>query len=147
MNTVDRGFLYVGVLAVVAGIAIYAMNVANVGFGPYFTAPTEEIFVGTTDSNQCYVSIPHAMTNSFPSPNLPHAIKWTAIGDNHSYTITFTKKTPLAVASVSVPAGQSSLDQDILPANNATFDYTVQNNANSCTGKLLPEDAWVHVSK
>jgi hypothetical protein len=148
MNTIDRGFLYVGVLAVVAGVAIYVMNIAKVSFTPYLAAPTKEIFVGTMDSSQCYISDTYAMMNSFPSPDLPHTIKWTAIGDNHSYTITFPKGTPLqrSVVSVSVPAGQSSKVLYIAPANNADFPYTVQNNANSCK-EPIPEPAWVHVSK
>jgi hypothetical protein len=152
MNVMDRGFIYVGVLSIVslAGIAIYVIETAKLGSRPYASVPPIEIFVGTMDSNQCYVSDIMPEVYSVPSTGMPHAIRWTAIGSNHSYTITFSNNnTPLqgSVSSVSVSAGGSSIVQYISSGIEGDFPYTVQNDKNSCTGKALPEPAWVHVSK
>jgi len=149
MSMIDRGFLYIGVLSMVSllGIAIFRL----LGIPKYFVgASPEEIFVGTTDSNQCYVSDVYPTLSPVPSTVAAHAIKWTAIGDNHSYTITFsTGITPLrnSVSTVSVPFAGSSSVQYIDPAKQGDFSYVVQNDKLSCTKPPLPEAAWVHISK
>jgi hypothetical protein len=148
MNMMDRGFLYVGVVSIVSlvGIAIFrAIEIPKL----YTGASPQEIFVGTLDSNQCYVSDVLPDMSPVPSTLAPHGIKWTAIGDSHSYTITFSNGTPLenSVSTVSVPTGGSSGVQFIDSTKRGNFSYVVQNDKNSCTGKPLPESAWVHISK
>jgi hypothetical protein len=149
MNVMDRGFLYVGVLSVVSlvGMAIYAIETAN--FTKLSTLPPpQEVFVGTTDSNQCYVSDTDPELYSSANTIVPDAIKWSAIGSNHSYTITFPSQTPLRAGSiVQVPAGGSSMAQFLSPGKVGDFPYTVQNDKGTCTGSPLPGPAWVHVSK
>lgn len=148
MNMMDRGFLYVGVVSIVSlvGIAIFRA----IGLPKLYTAPSvQEIFVGTMDSNQCYVSDVLPDLSPIPSTLASHGIKWTAIGNNHTYTITFTNGTPLqnSVLNVSVPTGGSSGAQFVDSTKEGNFPYVVQNDKNSCTGNPLPEPAWVHISK
>jgi hypothetical protein len=161
MNVTDRGFLYVGVVAIglLAGTAIFQTFQASKELeasrlnnkGKLIGAPAEQIFIGTLDSKLCYVSDSLPELYSVPDPNVPHSIYWTAIGNDHPYTITFTGDTPFASGdkTVAVPAGGSSVPQ-FIAAKPGNFAYTVQNDKTSCTGTITGFTAapvWVHVSK
>jgi hypothetical protein len=137
MNVVDRGFLYVGVLSIVAlaAIALYIATV-KIGFRPRLLAPAE-VYVGSG----CFVYPPLVHVSSRPNEMWPNQIEWfgTPKATNQPYTITFHDGAgPLqGGSSVSVLPGSSST-QTIIPDTDGYFQYTIDNG---------PCPAWVHVSK
>src|SRR5271157_2637458 len=113
-------------------------------------APPEQIFVARLGSGLCYVSDSLPYLYSMPDPLVSHAIVWTTIGNNDSYTITFTTS-PFESGDlqVKVPAGGSS-DPEFIAAKPGDFKYTVQDDKTPCSGTITGFNAapvWVHVSK
>lgn len=147
MNLLDRGFLYVGVLSI-ASLAVLAFFGEKVVVTKSIAVPpAEEVFVGTLDTGQCYISNVEVRLSSTINTILSDGIKWTALGSNHSYTIDLGKE----LGKVDVPQGGSSKPMFNLPVG--SYQYTITNNTvGGCSGPpgsppLLPSPGWVHVSK
>jgi hypothetical protein len=146
MKVLERGLLYVTFLSVLlAGIVLLASKV-SLPLG-------QEVFVGSTDQGECFVSPPVAFTSSASSVWHPsqNEIEWTAVtppGSNTSYKIEFADSILVAGTTVTVPPppGVSSV-QKIKPGTNpGDYRYYVYKDGDSAHCPL-PTPAWVHISK
>jgi hypothetical protein len=142
MNVVDRGFLYVGVLSIVAlaAIALYTIRTLMPGAMP-MAVGTEEIFIVANPDGSCFVFPQVAVVSPSQTSIHPNKIEWIALPKSSpGHRIQFDNPGLLQTGpSVNVPAGGSTGDLNLSTnVPYVDFHYNVDNGA--CP-------AWVHVSK
>ena len=160
-TTVDRVFLYIGVLALVA--LAFIVYVRPPGAAPFpqggrgaASPPPAEIVIGRLDTGQCFV-YPEVTPNLGRTPNSPdpNKVYWRSLapaGAGDSFTITFTGNWPFngSKTNISVPATNGTLNMYTVDPNgpmDTTYDYSIADNTTPCTAVPVQTEMRVHVTQ